>query len=133
MKVKQMFFEGGPFFMGILTILFIITTAWIIYHFVVAYGTKEASRKKSLRMLGYGKSLGLFAMISGFLGQMVGLTAMFDAIGRTLAAGGQVSPKMVYGGIKVTMIVPMYGILIYLFALLLWLVASSIIEKRMDN
>ena len=133
MNVKQMFFEGGPFFMGILTILFIITTAWIIYHFVIAYGTKEANREKSLRMLGYGKSLGLFAMISGFLGQMVGLTAMFDAIGRTLAAGGQVSPKMVYGGIKVTMIVPMYGILIYLFALLLWLVASSIIEKRMDN
>lgn len=130
MNLKRTFMEGGPTFMGILTILLIITTAWIIYQFIVAYRSTEGSNEKSLRKIGYGKSLGLFAMVTGFLGQLIGFTAMFDAIGRAYAAGEEIKPILVYGGIKVTMIVSMYGILIYLFSILLWFVACLVIEKK---
>jgi len=37
---------------------------------------------------------------------------------------------LVYGGIKVTMIVTMYGMLIYLLSILLWFIASIMIEKK---
>ena len=130
MNLKRTFMEGGPTFMGILTILLIITTAWIIFQFVVAYRSKETNLVKSLRMIGYGKTLGLFALVTGILGQLIGFTAMFDAIGSAMAAGEEVNPILVYGGIKVTMIVTIYGILIYLFSLLLWFIASSILEKK---
>ena len=133
MNLKQKFLEGGPTFMGILTILLIITTAWIIYQFVVAYRSEQTNHEKSLRKIGYGKSLGLFAMITGFLGQLIGFTAMFDAIEMAFAAGNEIKPVLIYGGIKATMIVTMYGILIYLFSILLWFVASLLIEKKTNS
>lgn len=124
--MKNLFYQGGIEFMGALTIFFAITTAWIIYHFVKGYFTNPTNHEKTLRMLEYGKSMGLFTMIVGFLGQMMGFIAMFDAI----SLAGSVDPNLVYNGIRVTMICPVYGVLIYLFTLLLWFVASILIEKK---
>lgn len=131
--MKELFFRGGAEFMGLVTILFIITTAWIIYQFVIAYNSEEANLEKALRKLGYGKAMGLFAMVTGCLGQLIGLTAMFDVIETVLRQGGEIKHELVYEGIGVTMIVTMYGILIYLFSLVLWFVASTIIEKKFSK
>lgn len=116
--------------MGILTILLVMATAWIIYHFIVGYTSKQINKTEILRKLSYGKSIGLFALITGLLGQLIGLSAMFSAIAKITSGGGAVSPAMAFGGIRVTMIVTMYGILIYLFSLLLWLMASVLIERK---
>lgn len=131
--MKDLFIKGGPHFMGVLSILLVITTAWIIYHFIVAYNSKQPVKVASLRKLGYGKLMGLFALVTGILGQMVGFTAMFDAIEQVIANGEQLKPELIFGGIKVTMIVTIYGILIYLLSLLLWFVASMLIEKKHAN
>jgi len=119
--------------MGLLTILLIITTAWFIYNFIVAYHSKQANQEQLLRKIGYGKSMGLFALITGIFGQLNGFVAMFDAIEGLIASGGELKPYMVFGAIKVTMIVTMYGILIYLFSLMLWFVLSILIEKKLEN
>ena len=124
--MKELFYMGGPQFMGALTVLFVITTAWIVYHFLRGYYSKQANQEKILKMIEYGKSMGLFTMIVGFLGQMVGFIAMFEAIEQV----SNVDPKLVYGGIKVTMICPIYGMLIFLFTLLLWFAASMLIERK---
>jgi len=128
--MKNLFFEGGPTFMGALTILLIITTAWFIYHFVIAISSKQTDKEKLLRRIGYGKSMGLFTMITGITGQMIGLSAMFSSIEDAIKNGMEVTPALVYGGIRVTMIVTIYGMLIYLFSLLLYFVASVIIEQK---
>ncbi len=119
--------------MGILSILLIITVAWFIYHFVMAYNARQVDREKLLHRLGYGKAIGLFALVTGIMGQLVGLTAMFDAIENEVQRGNEIMPVILFGGIKATMIVTIYGILIYLLALLLWFVASIIIEKKHEN
>lgn len=124
---------GGPAYMAILTLLLIATTAWIIYHFIVAYTAKQARYKKALRKIGYGKTMGLFTMIVGITGQMNGLYAMFSAIEDLTAKGTAIKPELVFEGIKVTMICTIYGILIYLFSLLLWFLASVLIEKKQAN
>jgi hypothetical protein len=128
--MKSLFYQGGPQFMSALTILLVLTTAWIIYHFVVAYSLKQANKETHLRKLGYGKTIGLFALVTGLMGQMVGLYSMFDAIEQAALNGEEIIPALVFGGIRVTMIVTFYGILIYLFSLLLWFVASVMIEKK---
>jgi hypothetical protein len=128
--MKNMFIKGGPLFMGALSIILVFTTAWIIYHFIVAYNSKQADKTDSLRKLGYGKLMGIFALVTGILGQMVGFTAMFEAIEQVLAGGGEVKPELVFEGIKATMIVTIYGMLIFLFSLLLWFVATILIEKK---
>lgn len=128
--MKSLFYEGGPQFMSVLTILLIITTAWFIYHFIVSYQSNRINQEKLLRLFSYGKSIGLFSLIIGITGQMVGLTAMFSAIEEAVLRGKEIIPALVFGGIKVTMICTVYGILIYLFSLLLWLVASIMTEKK---
>ena len=130
--MKDLFIKGGPTFMGILTILLVITTAWIIYHFIIAYNSKQANQEKFLRKIEYGKSMGLFALTTGILGQMVGLRAMFDAIEDAIEKGIDINPALILGGIKVTMICIIYGILIYLLSLVLWFVASMLIEKKFN-
>lgn len=131
--MKNLFYMGGPEFMAAVTILFIITTAWIIYHFVVGYTLKEPDLEKSLRKIGYGKTLGLFTLVIGILGQMLGLFGMFSAIEEATGLGKEIDPTLVFGGLKVTMIVPIYGVLVYLFALLLCFAGKLILEKRIAS
>lgn len=128
--MKDLFFMGGPAYMGILTLLLIITTAWIIYHFIIAYKSKQSNKEKMLRKIGYGKSMGLFTMIVGITGQMNGLYAMFTVIEELTTKGTDVNIALVFEAIKVTMICTIYGILIYLISLVLWFATSIFIEKK---
>ena len=112
--------------MSVLTLLLIITTAWIIYQFIIGYNSKQANQEKILRKIGYGKSMGVLALVTGFLGQMLGLTGMFDVLKDVT----EVKQELVYEAIGVTMISAMYGMLIFLFSMILWFIASFIIEKK---
>ncbi|MCK5677331.1 MAG: MotA/TolQ/ExbB proton channel family protein [Flavobacteriaceae bacterium] len=131
--MKELFFTGGATYMAVLTILLITTTAWIIYHFIIAYSSKQKNLEKLLRKIGYGKSMGLFTMIVGIIGQMTGLYHMFLTIEDTIKNGVEVIPALIYGAIRVTMICTFYGIFIYLFSLLLWFVTTTMIEKKLEN
>ena len=124
--IEYNFIAGGYEFMSFLSLELIIATAWIIYQFVKGYNSKQANREKILRKIGYGKSMGLFALATGFLGQMIGLIGMFQVI----AEHPDVEPEKIYYAIRVTMISATYGVLIYLFSMILWFIASFIIEKK---
>jgi hypothetical protein len=126
--MKDLFFMGGSLFMSILTVLLIIMTAWILYHFFFALNSQTVNRENALRKLQYGKSIGLFALIIGISGQLIGFYSAFSAIERA----SDISPVLVYGGIKVSLIPTLYGISIYLISLLLWFITSIIIEKRKE-
>ena len=124
---------GGPTFMGILTLLLVITVVWIIYHSIIGYNSKPINQKKLLRKIEHGKSMGLFALIVGILGQMNGLYFMFAAIEDAVRRGEEIIPDLVFGGIKATMIVTIYGMLIYLLTLVLWFIARTIIERKLEG
>lgn len=126
--MKDLFFMGGALFMSILSLLLIVIVSWIAYHFIITYFSKNPLQKKSLRKLQYGKSIGLFALIFGILGQLIGLYQAFSVIEEV----GNISPNLIYGGIKVSMIPTFYGIIIYLLSILLWFTASILIEKNLD-
>jgi len=126
--MTKYFYMGGPIWMSILTIMFIITTAWIIYHFIRSYNPRT-NLEKLLCRIEYGKSMGLFALATGFLAQMIGLIGMFSV----LKDHPDIESHMIYDAIYVTMISAIYGIIIYLISLLLWFVASLIIEKKIQN
>ncbi|MEZ5059021.1 MAG: MotA/TolQ/ExbB proton channel family protein [Saprospiraceae bacterium] len=122
--MKDLFFMGGPLFMGILSIIFMLMIAWMIYHFIRIKITSEQDKTAKLRLMSYGKSIGLFAMIIGILGQLIGLYDAFSVIEKI----GDVSPAMLYGGLKVSMITTMYGIVIYILSLLIWFGMSQAVE-----
>ena len=114
--MKDLFYMGGPPFMGLLTLLFLAMLAWFVVQLLAIRKGDYPDAQGALRQLSYGKSIGLFAMITGILGQLIGLYQAFQAI----EGAGDVSPAMVMGGLKVSMITTLYGIIIYLISLLIW-------------
>ncbi len=123
--MKDLFYMGGALFMSILTLLLIGVIAWIVYHLVAFYGGKS-EKENTLRNLNYARSIGLFAMITGILGQLIGFYMAFAAIEQA----GDVSPALLVGGLKVSMIPTLYGIFIYLLSLLLWFISSVVVDNR---
>jgi len=59
------------------------------------------------------KQAGLFSAVMGFLGQMIGLYQAFKAIEEM----GNVSQAMLMGGLKVSSITTIYGLIVFAIAL----------------
>ncbi|MCG8576165.1 MAG: MotA/TolQ/ExbB proton channel family protein [Flavobacteriales bacterium] len=94
--------DGGPFFMySLLAMLFACIGLFI-------YGTMKAEKKlKAKEML---ISLGLFALVFGFLGQVLGLISAFDSL-ETL---NSISPEILAGGLKISFLNSAFGAVVFL-------------------
>jgi len=112
--------------MAILTIiLFVILAMAIFYLFLITRG--DYKEKSALRLnLKYIKRTGLLALVIGFLGQMLGLSQAFGVIEKA----GDVSAGLLAGGLKVSMISPIYGLLIFLFSYIIWIVLDVLLSRR---
>ena len=127
--MADLFYMGGPLFMGILTTLLLIMLATSVYFFVLISSGKAADKSNFSHKLTYVKSMGLFTMITGILGQLIGLLDAFKAIERM----GDISPGILAGGLKVSMITTLYGILIYLVSILIWFLLDLIHQKKLSS
>ena len=63
----------------------------------------------------YVKELGLLALAVGFMGQLLGLFGAFEGIEQM----GGVSQAILAGGLKVSSITSVYGLLIYIVSLVI--------------
>lgn len=117
----DLFYAGGPLFMGILTIILISAVAVAIYIFV--QGGREFGNQISVTLV---KEIGIFGLIVGILGQFIGLYQAFIAIEQM----GSVSPALLAGGLKVSMITTLYGMIIFVIAWLLYFGLNAIASKR---
>ena len=95
--------------MGLLTLLLLAVVGLTIKYLMKSERTESDSNLI--------RSVGLFALVFGILGQLIGLYDAFN----TIAQVGSVSPKILYAGFKVSMITTMYGLVIYALSLLIWL------------
>jgi len=127
--LDNLFHMGGPLFMGILTILLIILLASAVLFAVQIFRGKARQSENFGHRLTYLKAMGLFTMITGILGQLIGLLMAFGAIERA----GDISPQMVYGGLKISFYTTVYGILIYLLSILLWFILDMWHHKKMES
>ena len=72
--------------------------------------------------------LGLFTFVFGLLSQAIGLYQMMGVIQQA----GDVSPALLAGGLQVSFIVPIYGLLVFAVALLARL-GLDLAESRFDS
>ena len=114
LETMNLFQMGGVLFMSILTIILIGVLATTAYFWI-----KKNANERHLDLI---KSVGLLAFVVGILGQMIGLFSAFEAIEQM----GSVSPSMLAGGLKVSSITTIYGLLIYAFSLMLWIGSSKL-------
>ncbi len=127
--LNNLFHVGGPLFMGILTILLLILLATAIIFAIYIINGKAQKSESFTHQLKYLKSMGLFTMIVGILGQLIGLLMAFGAIERA----GDISPQMIYGGLKISFYTTVYGILIYLLSILLWFILDLWHHKKQES
>lgn len=115
--MADLFYMGGPLFMGILTLLFLCMIALVIYR-GWQLARKDIPHATTFRhQLTHIKSVGLFALVVGIFGQLLGLYQAFGVIERA----GAISPALLAGGLKVSMISTLYGALIFLISYVIWL------------
>ncbi len=114
--IIELHFIGGPIFMFSLTAMLFIIVALGIFTFLLMF-------KKTNYPINTLKNLilaiiyaGSFAAVWGILGQGLGIYQALYAI----QMAGDISPALIMGGIKVSMIAPLYGILILLISSLIW-------------
>ena len=72
------------------------------------------------------KEIGLFALLFGFLGHVLGMLQVFDTLVKFTASTkgfddlfNTIPPAVLFGGLKVTLISMIYGIIIYLISLVI--------------
>ena len=121
----ELFYMGGPLFMSILTLIFLAMLVTAVINFVSFRNGQLEPNNNSFRKIGYIKQIGLFALIVGVLGQLIGLFSAFEYIEQA----GSVSPEMLAGGIKVSMITTLYGLIICTISYLIWLGMSYAMKK----
>lgn len=100
--------------MSILTIILIGVVGATILYWI-----KKEPVTKDLDLI---KSVGLLALVVGVLGQLIGMFSAFQAIEQI----GSISPAMLAGGLKVSSITTIYGLIIYVVSLLLWIGSSKL-------
>lgn len=124
--MKELFFMGGAGFMGIMSILFLVMVVWITYHMSKYLLAEVPCKEKTIGKIEEGKAIGLFALIFGILSQLLGAYHLFNLLTET----DDIAPSILFRGIKVSMIVPIYGIIIYLITLILWLISKQLIDRK---
>lgn len=110
--------DGGLYFTLPLTIFAAIIVFYTVksgLELFVAERVVEQRTSKNLDIIMY---LGSFSFVFGILGQMIGLYYAFQFI----AENGDVSPRIMASGLKVSMITTMYGLGIFLLASICWFV-----------
>ncbi|MDZ7719607.1 MAG: MotA/TolQ/ExbB proton channel family protein [Balneolaceae bacterium] len=117
----DLFYMGGPLFMGILTIILIAVIATAGYIFLQP--GRDDSKSPSPTLV---REIGIFALVFGFFGQFMGLYQAFTAIEQM----GSVSPALLAGGLKVSTITTLYGMMIFVIAWLLYFGLKAIVSNR---
>lgn len=105
----DLFYMGGPLFMSLISIAQLGMFVAIIMHF------------RGSHTLNYVRELGLLALALGILGQLIGLFEAFKAIEMM----GDVSPALLAGGLKVSSITTLYGLIGFIISRLYLLVGQA--------
>lgn len=96
--------EGGPFFMYPMLLMLLACLGLIVYAFLKGDETDKLQKLVS--------SISLFALVWGFLGNLIGLISAFDAI----SISGGVSYEVLASGLKVGLLSPVFGMVVFLIA-----------------
>lgn len=109
---------GGTLFMSILSIsLTMIIAATVLNILRVSRGKYDP--EKQVLTIKDIKAIGIFAIVWGVFGQSIGLFSALQA----MEAAADISPQMIYGGIKVSFITTLYGMFIFLLS---WLITIAL-------
>ncbi|WP_081212046.1 MotA/TolQ/ExbB proton channel family protein [Salegentibacter sediminis] len=111
----DLFFNGGPIFMGLLTLILLSIVVLSGISVILIYNRKINNYQQTIGKINSIRSFGFFALIVGLLGQLIGLFSAFRAI---KMGEVEASTSLFFEGFKISMITAVYGILIFSISVL---------------
>ncbi|MFY0605792.1 MAG: MotA/TolQ/ExbB proton channel family protein [Cyclobacteriaceae bacterium] len=120
----ELFVMGGPLFMGIISIVFVAALIVAVRAILGIFGNGDPAKISG--QLTLVRSIGLLALVFGVLGQFIGLFGAFQALEQMQ---GGVSPAILAGGLKVSSITTIYGLICYAITLLLSLILGNLVKS----
>jgi len=126
--MNQLFIDGGPLYMGIQTGILIIMAVWAVYHFLPVLTKKGTGLKQTRVKLKHIKTIGSFALIFGIFSQLLGLYHAFGVI----AEAGDISTTLMMKGLELSMIPPLFGMIIFMISLIVWMILDYLTVKMAE-
>lgn len=120
MSFAEFHWMGGILFMTVLSISFTIIIATTVLN-IVRIVRKNYLPANQILIINDIKAIGIFAIVWGMFGQSIGLFSALQAI----EAAADISPAMIFGGLKVSMITTLYGSFIFLFSWLITILLNN--------
>jgi biopolymer transport protein ExbB/TolQ len=108
MFLANPFYEGGPLMMSLITICLILSIIFLIKGF----STLKKESNQSIKMLGLAIDSSLLGLVIGFFASILGLISAFDSV----EAMGDPDPSVFAGGLKVSLLTAVYGLLTFIIA-----------------
>ena len=116
-ELKTFFSDGGPIFMGFLSMIVLVILIVSSRTLIQIYTRKITNSEEMTSRINRVRSIGLFALIFGILGQLIGLFSAFRAVKMNEV---EATPSLFTEGFKISMIPTIYGISIFSFSILVW-------------
>jgi biopolymer transport protein ExbB/TolQ len=113
----KLFSEGGPLAMSMLSLIFFTLLTVFVMSLI-----KKGEEKQLNQSLQWLKSIGTLGLVVGIFFQLIGLYTAFSII--EVSQG--ISPSILAGGLKISLITTLYGLLIYS----IYLICAMILRKR---
>ena len=98
------FMDGGPIFTTVILICLLIILGLFVYALI-----KKDNQEKAKSLM---KHIAWFAVAWGFMGRTFGLINAFDAV----AAHGELTPSLLADGLKMALVDPLFGIMVFIVA-----------------
>jgi len=128
--MTRFFIEGNLVLMSILTLLFALILGLSVFAGISAFRLKSKHTHKAQSLVGHIQSLALFTLTFGVFGQILGLVDVFDYLANQDA---NVASSILARGIKITFHPTLFGLIIYLTAILISLGLKFVIQRQADQ
>lgn len=114
--IIKFFYEGGPTFMSLVYLMWIIVFTQAI-RFIITYRSNKNPQKLK-RSNDSILFFGSLAFLIAITGQVIGLISAFDYM--QSMDSGSVDPRLLAGGLKVSFIAPIFGMTLLILSSIMW-------------
>ncbi|MFC2152734.1 hypothetical protein ACFLSE_09410 [Bacteroidota bacterium] len=122
--LKRNFIDGGPFFMTLHYIMWILVIIFII-RFLRNYYSKHRNIKKLEKFNSTIIFIGAFGFLLSLFYRYLGIYGALSAI----EVAQDISPSLIMGGLRVSLIAPLYSLFLFLVTSIIWFIFRNLLRK----
>ncbi len=130
-KQYDMIFEhliiGGIYFMLPIYIMWIIVI-FLGIKFLIKFNVENTDIKKLTKTNSLIIFLGSFTFLFGLLGQILGIYNALQAVQQA----GDISPALIAGGLRVSLLAPLYGFFLFLISFITWFIFKNLLKQQIN-